>query len=176
MADFGRVVGERVVRFERLLPGPVERVWAYLTESDKRARWLAGGDADLRDGGRIELNFHNGALTLETPPEKYSAHAGEIRSEGRILRCEPPRVLAFSWEETHGEASEVHIELTPRGDHVLLVLTHSKLRDTAAMLDVSGGWHAHLALLEDHLSAREPRPFWTTLADAEAEYARRYSA
>ena len=30
------------VKMERLLPGPVERVWAYLTESDKRARWLAG--------------------------------------------------------------------------------------------------------------------------------------
>ena len=26
------------VKMERLLPGPVERVWAYLTESKKRAR------------------------------------------------------------------------------------------------------------------------------------------
>ena len=25
------------VKLERLLPGPVERVWAYITESDKRA-------------------------------------------------------------------------------------------------------------------------------------------
>ncbi len=28
---------------ERTLPGPIERVWAYLTEPDKRARWLGGG-------------------------------------------------------------------------------------------------------------------------------------
>jgi len=27
------------MRLERLLPGPVERVWAYLTESEKRAAW-----------------------------------------------------------------------------------------------------------------------------------------
>ena len=35
--------GTQVVRFERLLPGPIERVWAYLTESDKRSLWLASG-------------------------------------------------------------------------------------------------------------------------------------
>jgi uncharacterized protein YndB with AHSA1/START domain len=39
------------VRIERLLPGPVERVWAYLTESTKRATWLAAGEFDLRVGG-----------------------------------------------------------------------------------------------------------------------------
>ena len=176
MADFGRVVGDRVVRFERLLPGPVERVWAYLTVPEKRARWLAGGAMDLREGGRVELNFHNSTLSAEAPPEKYSAHAGHVRSDGAILRCEPPRVLAFSWNETHGEASEVLFELTPQGDQVLLVLTHSRLRDAAAMLDVSGGWHAHLAVLEDRLAGREPRAFWSTLAAAEAEYAQRYTA
>ena len=34
------------VKMERLLPGPVERAWAYLTESDKRATWLAAGEFD----------------------------------------------------------------------------------------------------------------------------------
>ncbi|CFN67405.1 Uncharacterised protein [Bordetella pertussis] len=32
------------IRFERLLPGPIERVWAWLADADKRARWLAGGE------------------------------------------------------------------------------------------------------------------------------------
>ncbi|MEX3932396.1 hypothetical protein AB4Y32_11375 [Paraburkholderia phymatum] len=34
----GAFDGTQVVRFERLLPGPIERVWAYLTESDKRSQ------------------------------------------------------------------------------------------------------------------------------------------
>ena len=50
------------VRLERLLPGPVERVWAYLTESKKRATWLAAGEFDLRVGGSIELHFDNHKL------------------------------------------------------------------------------------------------------------------
>ncbi|MBK6883055.1 MAG: hypothetical protein IPH05_08950 [Flavobacteriales bacterium] len=30
-------------------------MWAYLTESDKRAKWLASGDMDLRVGGDVNL-------------------------------------------------------------------------------------------------------------------------
>jgi len=55
------------IRFERLLPGPVERVWAYLTESKKRATWLAAGEFDLRIGGRIELHFDNDKLSDDIP-------------------------------------------------------------------------------------------------------------
>lgn len=43
MSDYGEVVEPGTVRIERLLPGPIERVWAYLTDVDKRATWLAGG-------------------------------------------------------------------------------------------------------------------------------------
>lgn len=55
MKDHATLIKPSTVRFERLLPGPVERVWAYLTESKKRATWLAAGEFDLRLGGKIEL-------------------------------------------------------------------------------------------------------------------------
>ena len=176
MDDFGRLVEPGTVRFERVLPGPVERVWAYLTEADKRARWFAGGDIDLRPGGKVTLLFNNGEFDASPPPEKHRAHAGEIVSGGAVTRCEPPRLLAFLWGEEDGKHSEVTFELFPRGDEVLLVLTHGRLADRAATLDVSGGWHAHLARLEDELGGRTPRPFWATVAAAEDAYAQRYPA
>ena len=37
MNDYGELLDENTVRFERLLPGPIERVWSYLTEGEKRA-------------------------------------------------------------------------------------------------------------------------------------------
>jgi len=49
------VVEPGTVKVERLLSGPVERVWAYLVESDKRARWLAAGEFELRVGGKVRL-------------------------------------------------------------------------------------------------------------------------
>jgi len=37
------------VRFERLLPGPIERVWDYLTKPDLQRTWLAESAAEVRD-------------------------------------------------------------------------------------------------------------------------------
>ena len=52
---FATMPAPATVRIERLLPGPIERVWAYLTESDKRRRWFAAGPMDLQPGGRRRL-------------------------------------------------------------------------------------------------------------------------
>src|SRR5205814_4406784 len=43
---------QATVRLERMLPGPIERVWAYLTDSEKRKTWFASGIFDLRVGGK----------------------------------------------------------------------------------------------------------------------------
>jgi hypothetical protein len=37
------------VRFERLLPGPIERVWDYVTRPDLQRTWLAESAADIHD-------------------------------------------------------------------------------------------------------------------------------
>jgi uncharacterized protein YndB with AHSA1/START domain len=176
MGEFGVVIERRTVRFERVLPGPIERVWAYLTEPDKRARWLAAGPMELRVGGRVALTFHNSELSprAEPPPEKYADCAEKSGFEGRLTRCEPPRLLSYTWGA--GQDSEVTFELTPRGEDVLLVLTHRRLGDRATMVSVGGGWHTHLGILADRLEGREPRPFWSTHARLEAEYERRLPA
>jgi hypothetical protein len=38
------------------------------------------------------------------------------------------------------------------------------------MVNVSSGWHTHLAILEDNLAGRTPRPFWSTWIHEEAAY------
>ena len=173
-SEFGVVPEARTLRLQRVLPGPVERVWAYLTESEKRGKWLARGPMELRVGGRVELNFRNAELSphQETPPDRYrNKGAGSLR--GRITRCDPPRLLSYTWNEDSDTPSEVTFELTPQGADVVLVLTHRRLGDRAAMLSVAGGWHTHLGILIDHMNGREPRPFWSTYASLEAEYERR---
>lgn len=164
------VMAPDTVRIERMLPGPVERVWSYLTESDKRARWLASGEMELRVGGRVEHVFRNSELTEndEPPPPKYAQHAGESRSYGTITACDPPRLLAYTWGG--GEESEVSFELAPVGDRVRLVLTHRRLATREDMIGVAGGWHAHLDILADRLEGRTPAGFWATHTRLEAEY------
>lgn len=176
MSEYGTVLESGTVRFERLLPGPVERVWAYLTESGKRGTWLASGDFDLRVGGETKLLFKHSEITDEPPPERYREMNDKgFLATGMITRCEPPHALAFTWEGDGNPASEVTFELSPRDGKVLLVLTHRKLADKAAMTNVSGGWHMHLGLLEDQLAGQKPRGFWSRQAALESEYAARFA-
>ena len=42
-----------------LLPGPVERVWAYLTDSDLRSKWRASGQMEMKVGAPFEFVWRN---------------------------------------------------------------------------------------------------------------------
>ena len=76
MSEYGEMLSPNTVRFERLLPGPIDRVWSYIIDGEKRAQWLCGGDTEARTGGKIELRFHNGTISDlpdDPPPEKKPA-------------------------------------------------------------------------------------------------------
>lgn len=156
MTDYATVVSPDTVRLERLLPGPIERVWAYLTDSEKRRTWLAAGPMELQPGGHVEHVFRNTEFTPddEPPPPKYAALGDEHRTHGQILACEPPRLLSYTWSEGAGQFSEVCFELEPRGEKVWLVVTHTRLGNRELMLSVAAGWHAHLGILDARLSGR----------------------
>ncbi|MGV3663512.1 MAG: SRPBCC family protein [Prosthecobacter sp.] len=175
--DHGTLVNAAEVRFVRLLPGPIERVWEFLTDPDKRRLWFAGGTNDKRVGGKTKLIFDNKTLAdpAEAVPEKYQEHATKV-FEGieTITRHEPPHVFAHTWGEEDGQASEVTFELTSEGDKVRLVLTHRRVDELKQVIDVSGGWHIHLTVLISILEGSEQPPFWTTLERLEREYAERF--
>ena len=177
MSHYGERIDDTTVRFERLLPGPIERVWHYLTDGEKRARWLCGGEMELRVGGKVEMHFHNASLSSQPdvdPPEKYRDLPEQMSFGGTVTRCEPPRLLAFTWD-FEDEPSEVCYELQEAGDRVRLVLTHRKLTSHDEIISASGGWHTHLDILEDVLNGREPQAFWKAHTPLEAEYERRFA-
>jgi uncharacterized protein YndB with AHSA1/START domain len=172
--DYGTVIAPDAVRFQRVLPGPIELVWEYLTDSEKRGTWLASGPIELRVGGKVELNFFHANLSSEkSPPEKYKHMENGATIVGRVTRCEPPRLLAYTWAAKPSDNTEVTFELTAQGDDVLLVVTHRRLDDRGMVVGVSSGWHAHLTLLADKLEGRGPSPYWSTFLAAFAEYEKR---
>jgi uncharacterized protein YndB with AHSA1/START domain len=174
MEKHGEIIDKGALRFERVLPGPIERVWAYLTESEKRRKWLAAGEMDLRVGGPVQLRFLHRELSPinEPTPDKYKQMENGKASSGEILRCEPPRVLSFAWHDESDEPSEVTFELKPQNDKVLLILTHRKLKDVTG---IAAGWHTHLGILSDQFNGVTPRPFWSTHIKNEADYQSRFA-
>lgn len=175
----GKFTAPGEVRFVRILPGPIERVWEYLTDAKKRATWFAGGPMDLRVGGQAQLVFrHKSLAPNETPPAPYEKwHDPGATVTQHITRCEPPRLLAFTFgEKPDGSDGEVIFELTPQGENVQLVLTHRRAADRRDLTQVSAGWHTHLALLVARLQGTPPPPFWAPLLAREADYEKRFEA
>lgn len=174
-AEYGVHPAPATVRVERLLPGPITRVWDYLVQPELRATWIAGGAIEPRVGGRVELVFHHATLTRDDdpPPPKYAAMREEARTTGTVTAWEPPHRLAYTWGEDAGGDSHVLFELAEEAGRVRLVVTHTRLSDRELLLSVSAGWHAHLDILRDRLEGVEPAGFWRRHTALEAEYARR---
>jgi uncharacterized protein YndB with AHSA1/START domain len=171
-AALGQVIDAKTLRMERTLDVPIDRVWNFLVDPVKRARWLAGGTCPARQGDTIELRFDNDTLTDEKTPPRFQQFAGVHLMTSRIVTIQPPHRLVMTWQEGSPDASEVSFELSARGDQTHLTLVHSKLPRRSTMLNVAGGWHAHLDLLEDVLAGRTPRPFWSNFGEKEAAYDR----
>ena len=177
MADLqgqGQLVAPGTIRFERNLPGPVTKAWAFLVESDKRAQWLAGGSIEPRVGGRVELRFRHDELSPRRVPlpERFSRYEAGSVLLGTVTAFEPPRLLAFTWQEGSEHPSEVIFEFAESGTGTRLILTHRRLTETLAELaNVSAGWHTHLGILTDRLAGNTPEPFFASFEDVEAEYA-----
>jgi len=178
MDNYGTRVDAHTVRFERLLPGPVEKIWAYLTDGQKRGEWFASGAIPAQVGESFELNFKHSDLSpnKSPPPEQFKdMDAKGFHSKERLLALEPMRRLVHTFGEDNPPPSEVEFLLTPEGDKVRLTLTHRKIPDRAYAVNVSGGWHAHLAILQYKVEGKAPPPFWSVWRETENTYEQRYA-
>jgi uncharacterized protein YndB with AHSA1/START domain len=177
MDNFGKRIDEHTVRFERLLPGPVEKIWAYLTDGQKRGEWFASGALPAKVGETFELNFKHSDLSPNQapPPERFKdMDAKGFRAKERLLALEPMRRLVHTFGEDNPPPSEVEFLLTPEGDQVRLTLTHRKIPDRAYAVNVSGGWHSHLAILQYKSEDKTPPAFWDVWRETEHTYEQRY--
>ncbi|HEX3467979.1 MAG TPA: SRPBCC family protein [Candidatus Elarobacter sp.] len=136
---FGALLDAHTIRFERELPGPIERVWAYLTESDLKATWIAPGDVPSEIGGERTTTWEG----------EDGAPGGGLTFRTRVF--DPPHVLEYDWIELSAPGgairdSIVRFELAANGDRVRLTLTHRAL-PTESYTTITAGWHAHLDTL-----------------------------
>ena len=117
---YGQVTEPATLTIQRILPGPIERCWAYLTQSDLRRQWLASGDMEMRLGSQTELVWHNDELTDPpgTRPGVTSLRitACPLQSRNSIRHT----VWAFRWGSTGGvtfvlaaEGRQGNVDLDP---------------------------------------------------------------
>ena len=140
---------KRIIRFERRLAHPIDRVWAALTEPDELEAWLARARGELRRGGELVLEW----LNADDEGNQAVYHAS-------VTELDPPHVLELSGD-IHGR---VRWELQPDGDDatILRFLNETPAPDDDAVTKTRSGWHFHLDVLEDFLSdgTRVDWPNW----------------
>jgi uncharacterized protein YndB with AHSA1/START domain len=159
------------LRIQRRLPGPIERVWSYLTDSDLRRQWLAAGTMTLQAGTTFELVWRNDELS-DSASERPDGFSAESRAVCRFEDVQAPHRMRYVWPDV----GEVSFELEPVGDDVLLTLTHRRLSGERLILNVCAGWHAHLALLVARLENATPPSLWATWKRLRQEYEERACA
>jgi uncharacterized protein YndB with AHSA1/START domain len=120
------VDGRPALRIERRLAHSVERVWRAVTAPDELARWFV---ADVP----------------WTPAAGEEFEAGGER--GRITTLEPPHVLAWTWG-----TERYCFELTPDGEHCVLVFTHVFNPNLGPGWQHAAGWETYFNRLDTHLA------------------------
>jgi len=168
---YGVLTEPATLTLQRLLPGPIERCWAYLTESELRRQWLAAGEMEMKVGAEVEFVWRNDELT-NPPGQRPAGFPDDHRMQCRITELDPPRKLAITWGSTGG----VSFELEPEGNEVLLTVIHRRVPDRATLLNVSAGWHMHLDVLAARARGEEPEPYWDGWSLLKKEYDRRIPA
>lgn len=89
--------------------------------------------------------------------------------ESRIVACEPPHRLVFTWNGS----DDVSFELAPAGARVLLTVTHRRLPTRDMLLKVAAGWHQHLDTLAAAVSGMARPAFWEGWVALKDDYDRR---
>jgi uncharacterized protein YndB with AHSA1/START domain len=129
--------GRSVLRFERLLRHPRERVWRALTESSDLSAWHPTPFAfEPRVGGLV--SFH-------------SEQGGPAMPAGEVLDFDPPSAFAYTWGE-----DVLRFELAPEAEGCRLVLMHTFDDRFKAARDASG-WHLCLRALAGALDGAPAR-------------------
>lgn len=132
--------GSRVLRFERQLKHPVDRVWAALTEPERlRDWWGAADELELVEGGRIVLRW------LNTDDD-----GNHVVLHGKITRIEPPRLLECD-TDVHGV---LRFELRDDGGTTVLRFSSAVGLSPERVPENLAGWHMHLNFLADALEGR----------------------
>jgi len=139
-------LSDPVITMTRLLRAPAATVFDALTRPELMQQWMCPegltvsvSEADARPGGRFRL-------------EMRKPDGTRLPAAGTYVEVRRPTLLAFSWRwepehpardvETH-----IRIELSERGEHTFLQMTHAGLPSEDERRGHHDGWSSALAKL-----------------------------
>ena len=144
--------GKPVLRFERRLNHPPEKVWTAITDPAEMAHWFPAS-----------IEFPGAGFPAAEPgtPMRFSfsgtsAGLGARYRDGQVLELDPPKVYAFRWFD-----SVLRFELVPEGGGCRLIFSQAfsgagTWGDPPSAVRNAPGWDRCLDTLTARLDGREP--------------------
>lgn len=141
----------------RTIPVAAEEAWAWVTESDRTARWYGPWSGEGRVGGTV-------VVTMES-------EEGSPGMPMRVDACERPTRLALAslGPAPYDWPIELHLEPTDAGTAVSL--RHLNLPADIPVGDIGPGWEYYLDGLVAAVEGRERASFESLMADLSEQYA-----
>jgi uncharacterized protein YndB with AHSA1/START domain len=136
------VAGRPVLRFERRLAHPPEKVWRAVTEPAELEHWFPA-KVDLKPEAGSPITFGMDEIGPTT---------------GEVLEADPPKVFVFRWD-----TDVFRIEIVPDGAGSRLVFSHTlgggpQWGDERFAAQHAAGWDVCLDMLVARVEDREPPP------------------
>jgi len=139
--DYGtleRGDGTVTIRFSRQFAHPPQKVWRALTGAEHLDAWFPTTiDGEFTAGAPLTFRF-----------TKLSIPA----MSGRMIACEPPKLLEFTWDD-----ETLRFELDARESGTLLDFSATLAEIGKAARDAAG-WHVCLEQLADSIEGRSAEP------------------
>lgn len=137
---------ETVLKITRVIPAPVDQVFAAWTDPARMSQWCApdgaecaGVEVDLTVGGRYHLHM--------------KAPDGEFNARGIYQVIDPPRRLSYTWrwDEKEHDCGEtmVTVDFNDLGGSTEVILTHEGFPNGEAKEGHNQGWTSCLSRLEE---------------------------
>jgi uncharacterized protein YndB with AHSA1/START domain len=142
-----------ILRLERLIPAPPERVFEFWTEPEQLAKWWAPDGYDVsvralevRPGGRWTTTMR-------------SADGRTLTISGVYRAMEPPKRLVFTWawdddKGKRGHETEITVTFAPVPGGTQLKLVQQTFETAKERDRHSGGWTSTFARLEAVVAGR----------------------
>lgn len=130
-ASVSRDAGYFEVRFERILNHEQSTVWDMLTTPARLAEWLAPGEIELREGGRVALHFADSGTVIDSA----------------VSVCDAPGVVGYSWSAPGELERPLRWETFAEGTATRILLT-ARIPEAEDVTKTCAGWEAHLAMLQ----------------------------
>ncbi|HEX3706620.1 MAG TPA: SRPBCC family protein [Mycobacteriales bacterium] len=129
-----------VLRFERDLPYPVERVWRAITDRSDLVAWFPSA---------VDLELHVGGKAIFVNDPDFHVDADLLATSGEVVELDPQRRFAFTWGN-----DLLRFELTPTDGGCRLVFTH-RLPHRACVNRTAAGWSVCFDALTASLAGAE---------------------